>query len=299
MRRRPWSALLATLALLVAVAGCTDDPEPREELAAAVAATEETSVNFRLSAVADRGALDSLEGGAADAAAFLDQAGLVGARDPDGALRLAVTLGADEPLLEVVSLPDGALLLRTGLGSLLGVGRTDPSEALDPALAELGVDEVGQRALAVSFAGGWLQLTDVGDVDAALADLFAAPSDDTVTLGDLSGLLDAVTVVEARDAGDVRRFDVTFDPGAVTGAAGGRALPGTVVLRDGRIQEVRLELPAAEGDADAGVVEAVVTITEVDDGIAVLRPEPDAAISATQLLDLVERLQAAGLTPTG
>ena len=299
---------------LLALVGCTGEQTPREELAAAVEATEETSVNFRVTAIADRGALDALEGGAADAATFLEQAGLVGARDPDGALRLAVTLGGDEPLLEVVSLPGGPLLLRTGLGDLLGVGRTDPADQLDPALAELGVGEAGRRALAVSFAGGWLELTDVADVDAALAEVFGGQdddgADDGVTIGDLSGLLDRVEVVDARDAGDVRRFDLQIDASALdagpddgpgAAAADGSPLRGQAVVRDGRVQEVRLELPPGPGGdpGDAGVVEVVVTLTEVDDGTAVLRPEADAALTAAELLDLVDRLQQAGLAPVG
>lgn len=298
--------LVAVVAALLVLVGCTGDPTPREELAAAVRATEETSVNFRVTAVADRGALEALEGGAADAAAFLEQAGLVGARDPDGALRLAVTLGGDDPLIEVVSLPDGPLLLRTGLGDLLGVGRTDPAAQLDPALAELGVGEAGRRALAVSFAGGWLELTDVADVDAALAELFGEPAEDaggTVALSDLSTLLDRVEVVDARDAGDVRRFDVEVDTAGLQGAAPAGAAPlvGQVVLRDGRVQEVRLELSSPQDAAaeEAGVVELIVTLTEVDAGTAVLRPEADAALTAAELLDLVDRLQEAGLAPAG
>lgn len=302
-----WRARLATVLVgALVLVGCTGEPTPREELAAALRATEETSVNFRVTAVADRGALDALEGGAADAAVFLEQAGLVGSRDPDGALRLAVTLGGDEPLIEVVSLPDGPLLLRTGLGDLLGVGRTDPAEQLDPALAELGVGEAGRRALAVSFAGGWLELTDVADVDAALAELFGDDGADApggAALTDLSALLDRVEVVDARDAGDVRRFDVQVDAAGLTGAAATDAPPlaGQVALRDGRVQEVRLELaPAAgAGPSDAGVVELVVTLTEVDAGTAVLRPEADAALTAAELLDLVDRLQQAGLAPAG
>lgn len=292
--------LRTVLAVLVVLAGCRGEPEPREELEQAVRATEETSVSFAFSAVADRGALESLEGGAADAAAFLEDAGLVGGRDPDGALRLAVTLGGDESLLEVVSLPDGPLLLRSGLGSVLGIGPGDSTEQLDPALEALGVDEAGRRALAVSFAGGWLEVTDLGDVDGALAELFGGGGDEreVVALGDLSGLLDAVTIRDARDAGDVRRFDVELDRAALPGTSGVDAppLPGTVVLRDGLLEEVRVELPSDDGEQ--GVVEAVLDVRPVEEGPAVLRPEADAQLTAEQLLDLVERLQGGGLDPT-
>lgn len=293
-RRRATLAVATTVAVLVG--GCSE-PDPATELRDAVRATEATSVTFTVAAVADRGALEALEGGAAEAAAFLEGAGLVGARDPDGALRLAVTLGGEQPLLEVVSVPDQPLLLRTGLPELLGVSTgADPAEQLEPALEALGVDEAGRRALAVSFAGGWLALRDVGDVDQAIAELLGgddrpeAPPLST----DLATLFERVEVRGVRDAGDVRRFDVVVDTAATGGATGSAPVPGTVVTRDGLLQEVRVELP---GDAEAGVVELVLTLTPVGSGTAVLRPEPDAELTAAQLLDLVEKLQGRVAVP--
>ncbi|WP_052664449.1 hypothetical protein [Nitriliruptor alkaliphilus] len=327
-RRRTGVTLVPVLVVLLGLLGCRAALDPQAELEAAVAATAASPFTFSLSAQADRAALDQLGGDAVEAAAFLDGAGLTGAREPDGRLQVAFTLGGDVPLLEAISQGDGeGLLLRTGLGELLGLERRDPAEALGPALEELGVDAAGREALATSFAGGWVALTDVGD----LGELLGATTDDG---GDpapasegLASLLEEVTVTGARDAGEVRRLDVevraaallaVLGLGGIDGGLGGidgglggsdRALPGTLDLRDGQVLEVRLELSGGDLGADgpgtsgasseaAGVVELVLRISSADDGHAVVeRPEPGASLTAGQLLDLVDRLQTATTPP--
>ena len=270
-RCRAWR-LTAAVTVAVVVAAACGGPDPEEELADAVRATADTPVTFELGARADGDALASLSDGAAGAA-FLDQAGVRGARDPDGALQLAVTIAGDTPFLEVivpcVRCGDGAsssVLLRTGFAELLPVGDQDPAEQLDPILTELGVDEAGRRALAASFAGGWVEVTGLeglGDlVDAASGSSTDASTDATDAPADpvtVEELLGAVTVVTARDAGDVRRLEVEVALGELLDLAGfdgrdaARAVPGTVVLRDGLLQEVRLELTDLGADpADDG-----------------------------------------------
>lgn len=301
-RSGPRGRWLATLAaLLVALAACTGEPDPRGELEAAVAATGEASVTFQATVVGDPAAVDRLDGGLADAVLLVEGGEVGGARDPDGALRVALGLGGSEPALEVVSLPGGPLLLRSGLAAALGVDDGDPRAQLDPALEALGVDEAGREALAVSFAGGWLELTDVDDLEGALAAVGEGgvedPADGPAEPFDLSALLDALTIGEVRDAGEVRRFEVTVDPTRLGPLAAGvtAARPGQVVLRDGLLQELRLEV----ADTEAGPVELVVTLTPVAEGRAVLRPEPDASVTAGQLRELVETLQRAGAVPGG
>lgn len=300
--------MVAVAALL---AGCRGAPDPRAELEDAVAATAAEPFTFALSAQADRAALDELGGDAVAAAAFLDGAGLSGARDPDGRLHVALTLGGDAPLLEAISDGGEGLLLRTGLGELLGLDGRDPGEALGPALDELGVSPAGRDALAASFAGGWVALTDVGDLGELL--------DTTTDAGSArapGALMDQVLVTGARDAGEVRRMDVEVAAGALLGplglGGGDQAVPGTVDLRDGRVLEVRLELSGGDlaghesdaagsgaGSRGAGVVELVLRITPAGDTDAVVeRPEPDASLTAAQLLDLVAQLQGASGVPT-
>lgn len=311
-RRRTAVALVPALLVLLGLAGCRAALDPQAELEAAVAATAATPFTFTLSAQADRAALDQLGGDAVEAAAFLDGAGLTGAREPDGRLQVAFTLGGDAPLLEAISQGDGeGLLLRTGLGELLGLEGRDPAEALGPALEELGVGAAGREALATSFAGGWVALTDVGDLGellGATTDAGTEPAPDG-----LASVLDEVTVTDARDAGEVRRLDVEVRASALLGPFGlggtDGAVPGTVDLRDGQVLEVRLELSGGDLGADgsgaggggpdaAGVVELVLAITAADDGEAVVeRPQPGASLTAEELLDLVQRLQTATTPP--
>jgi hypothetical protein len=315
---RGWTA--AILALALGVTGCGAEPDPREELTDAVRATADTSVTFELGARVDGDALADGGERADEAARFLEEAALTGARDPDEALRVTVSIGAEAPLLEVVSDPSGALSLRTGLGSLLGVDDRDPSAQLDPLLTDLGVDAAGRRALAVSFAGGWVAVSDVDDLgsllDTDVDDRDAEGADARADAGEgptLERVLDAVTVLAARDAGDVRRLDVRVDGRVLAEAVGlvaadagdpGADLPGTVVLRDGLLQEVRVTLSGDDvastggGDDGAGAIEVVLTVAPVAEGRAVLVPDPDATLRADELFDLVERLQAVpGLSP--
>jgi hypothetical protein len=306
------------LALVVAVlGGCQRDEDPRAELEAAIAATAADPFTYAITAQADRAALDELGGDAVAAAAFPEGAGLSGARDPDGRLEVALSLGGGVPLLEVVVEDGERLLLRTGLGEQLGLEGRDPSEALDPALRELGVGEAGRDALATSFAGGWVALTDVDDLGELLGG--ATDADPDADPGSVRSLLDEVAVTGARDAGEVRRLDVEVPAAALLGPLGlagtDRVLPGTVDLRDGRLLEVRLELSGEDlagvggsGGADdpatsasAGVVELVLRIVTAEDaGALVPRPDPGASLTAAELFALVEVLQGgAGGSPAG
>lgn len=270
-RRRVPVAFAALLALVSLLVGCSGEQDPRAELDAAVAATASEPFRFAISAQADRAALDELGADATAAASFLAEAGITGARDPDGWLQVGVTIGGDVPLLEAIVPDDDRLLLRTGLGDLLGLEGRDPGEALDPALTELGVDENGRAALTISFRGGWIALTDVSSIadlvagvggadgagqDGAAGTDGAAGSDGSDAGQQLADLLDAVTVLGVHDVGEVRRFDVEVSTAALLGAlgveGGDRRVPGTIDLRAGRLFEARLELTGSDLDAVTG-----------------------------------------------
>jgi hypothetical protein len=303
--------------LLALLAGCQGDDDPRRELERALATTASESFRYQVTAEADRTALEQLGGDALETAAFLDGAGVTGGRDPDGWFQVALSIGGDVPLLDVIVPGDDRLFLRTGLGDLLGLGGRDPSEQLDPALAELGVDPASRRALTISFRGGWIALTDVSSlrelVDASEA---STPGEaTTVPPTDLDGFLDAVTIVGVEDVGEVRRFDVEVATApllALLGIDGDeRTVPGSIDVRDGRLLEARLVLsgedlaatagPGRDGEAaaaddagTAGALEVVLRVGEPDrDGDVVERPEPGAAVTSRQLFALVEQLQAA------
>lgn len=300
-----FAALVLLAGLLL---GCQDDPDPMSQLEAAVVTTATQPFTFTVTAQGDRAALEQLGGDVVATAGFLAEAGLSGAREPDGRLLVVVSIGGGAPLLEAISDGEGALLLRTGLGEVLGLEGRDPREALDPALDQLGVDAAGREALATSFAGGWVAVTDAGDLGELLgatggADTGADPAEE----GGLRAVFEGVTVVDARDAGEVRRLTVQVPAEALLAPFGlraaERAVPGTVDLRGGRIHEVRLELstgdlagePRTDDDAaDAGVLELILRIVPAEgDDPVVPRPEPGATLTAAQLFDLVGRLQAA------
>lgn len=325
-RRRSPVALVALLALVSLLVGCRGEDDPRAELDAALAATASEPFRFAISAQADRAALDELGDDATAAASFLADAGVSGARDPDGWLQVGVSIGGDVPLLEVITPGDDRLLLRTGLGDLLGLDGRDPGEALEPALTELGVDEAGQAALAISFRGGWIALTDVGSLGELVAGAGAGGQADAGDAGgpgeavQFADLLEAVTVLGVHDVGEVRRFDVEVSTAVLLGALGvdaeDRRVPGTIDLRDGRLLEARLELTggdlgavtgtgtaggaaadegaAADGGAvSGGSVEVVLRVaTASGDGPVVERPEPGASLTSAELFALVEQLQA-------
>jgi hypothetical protein len=307
---------VALLAVLVVAAACGGGSDPGEELASAVVATADEPFRFSLGARADRAALDQLGDDALAAASFLEGAGLEGARTPDGRLHVTLRLGGPAPLLEVVTGPGEALLLRTGLAEALGVDDRDPTNDLGPALESRGVGPAGRDALATSFAGGWVALTDVADLGQLLAATSggdeAATGDDAARAPrDLAAVLDEVVVLDASDVGEVRRFEVEV-PAEVLLApfgldGGDRTLPGTIDLRDGRLLEVRLQLDgaalgAAAGDPGpgegtergSGDVELVLRIDPVADPEAVPRPTAGASLTAPELLDLVEQLELAG-----
>lgn len=319
LRSAPAVGRFAALVLLAGLLlGCQDDPDPRSQLEAAVVTTATQPFTFTVTAQGDRAALEQLGGDAVATAGFLAEAGLSGAREPDGRLLVALSIGGGAPLLEAISDGEGALLLRTGLGEVLGLEGRDPADALDPALEQLGVDAAGREALATSFAGGWVAVTDVGDLGELLgAGAGADTGADADGEGGLRAVFEGVTVVGARDVGEVRRLTVQVPADALLAPFGlraaERAVPGTVDLRGGRIHEVRLELstgdltdgPPIDGEAtdgeatddeatDAGVLELVLRIAPAEgDDPVVPRPEPAASLTAAELSDLVRRLQAA------
>lgn len=304
MTHRRWGlrAVVALLALGSALTGCRD-PDPGAELRTAAEATAADTFTFAITAHADRAALDGLGGGAADAAAFLRDLVVDGERDDEGDVRVGLRIGGEVPLLEALTSADGRLFLRTGLPELLGASGADVEGQLGPALDEAGVGPEGRAALVASFAGGWIALSDVGGLgellDERARETGAAVDDVPPAAGDLDELLAATRVTAARTAGDVRRLDVEVTTAAFGGLLGdpgevAEVLPGTVVLRDGRITEVRLDL-APEGEA--GTVELVATFADHGADVRLTRPEAAVSLTGAQLVELATQLETAGALP--
>lgn len=311
--RRWWVVLLAATTLL---AGCREQ-DPGEELAAAIAATGGDTFTFALTVQVDEAALDQLDGDVGETAAVLRDLVVDGERAGDGAVRTGLRVGGEVPVVEALTTSDGELFLRTGLPELLGVDGADVEGQLGPVLDEAGIGADGRAALLASFAGGWISLSDVGGLGELLADHAGVRSEQVEAppaAADLDDVLAATRVTAARTTGEVRRLDVEVDAAALGGALGDSAaatLPGTVVVRDGRVVEARLDLAPAAGSgagsgsgADsesgtgsgsaAGSVEVVLVLADHGAEVRLTRPDDAARLTGAELLEVLTRLEAAG-----
>jgi hypothetical protein len=303
------------LAVLVGLAltGC-DRPGPAaSELREAAARTLAQDVAFTLSARTDTPP-DAAED--APLAAMLATFELSGVREAGGRYAFAVDIGGTMPLLEARGGAGDPLLLRSGLGALLGA-EGDPASELGPQLDELGLEGDQRDALIAGFAGDWIALSDADDVgDLAGRALGEETGGDDGAGGpdgeggdpfDLERLFAELEVTSARDVGDVRRFEVVVDAqdwlGSDLDAAaqdGGldvpAAVPGTVTVRDGMVHEVRLQLgAAADGDQpegqESGGLDLVLVLRDHGE---VRFPEPVTPVVEVTVAELAELLSLLG-----
>jgi demethylmenaquinone methyltransferase / 2-methoxy-6-polyprenyl-1,4-benzoquinol methylase len=304
-----WVAGLLLLAL--ALAGCDRSASPEDELRTATERTLSEDVGFTLSARADRASLDALGEGAGEAAAFLATFQLTGVREADGAYALVVDIGGTAPLFEVRGGGQEPLLLRTGLGALLGA-EGDPATSLGPRLDALGIDGEPRQAMVAGFAGDWIAITDADDVGDLAGPALAgeepeAGADASAGTGDpfdLGRLFAALEVRSARDVGDVRRFAVQLDAQGWLGTALGGAtdgsevvelpasVPGSVTVRDGLVHEVRLELAegtegAESADGQPGRVELVLALHDHGEVAEIEPAVPVVEVTTAELVELI------------
>jgi hypothetical protein len=285
-----WLAGLLLVAL--ALAGCDRGGSPERELQEAVDRTLTEDVAFEVRVRAGEPAAE----GAPDLADLLAAFLVTGSHRTDGTYHLALDIGGTEPLLEVRG-GEGPLLLRTGLGALLGATGA-PDEALGEPFGDLGLDDEGRRALLAGFAGDWLALTPADDLEDPTAE---GAKDGTETGGSLGlgDLLGAVEMVEVREAGSARIFEVLAHPQRLQGSSLVRTLaelldlpatvPGRVEVRDGRVQQVALDL---SGEAAAGTPELVLVVLDHGELPPVEPAEPVATLTLAELAEVVEALGA-------
>jgi hypothetical protein len=284
-----WLALLVLVGL--ALAGCDRGSSPEQELREAIELTLADDVAFEVRVRTDEPADPGAD---AELAASLATLRVVGSHRTDGTYHLALDIGGTEPILEVRG-GEGPLLLRTGLGALLGLTGA-PDEAVGDAFDGLDLDEEGQRALLAGFAGDWLALTDADDLADLTGEAEGEGAEHGGSLG-LGELLEALEVVEAHDAVGVRTFDVLAHPQRRQGSALGRTLtdlldlpatvPGRVEVRDGRVQQVVLGLA---GEAASGSTELVLEVLEHGELPTAEPIDPAATLTVAELAEVVEVL---------
>ncbi len=295
MTPRPTRAATVGVSLVLA-AGITacSDPAPREELDAAIEATLDGDLSYELAVDADERALDTLGEGAGQAAVFLADVAIEGGRTSDGAYGAALSIGGGDALFEVRG-GDGPLRLRTGLATLLGLPEgADPSDDLLPRLQTLGVGDQAAQALASTFAGDWVEVSDArsladlagaaGVEDTGASDAEAGDDDGDGALDLLDELLE---VTEVADEDGARRFEVELDPSDLVGATDGGEVPGTVIVRDGVIDQLRANVEI--GDA-GGEVDLVLSIEDHGEPADLDDASPAASITVDELRELTEAL---------
>jgi hypothetical protein len=284
-----WFAVLLLVAL--ALSGCDRGRSPERELREAVDGTLAEDVAFEVR-VQTEGRTDVAAD--PDLASFLETVRVTGSHRTGGTYHLALDIGGTAPLLELRG-GDGPLLLRTGLGALLG-STGSPEEALGEPLDGLDLDDEGRQALLAGFAGDWLAITET-DADTPAEGSEAGPETGEPTRwGDL---LEAVEVVEVHDAGGVRTFEVLADPQRLQRSSLGRTLhglldlpatvPGRVEVREGRVQQVRVDL---SGEAVSGSLELVLDVLDHGELPPAEPVDPVAALTVAELAGLVEVLGA-------
>lgn len=318
MTRSFRSLLAALLSLTVLAAGaCSDEPDLESDLAAAISATLEDSFSFRFSVDADRDALAALGEDAAAAAGFLGSFAFAGERTEQGtAFRLQV-FGQDA--LDVRSVDGDRTFVRLGLADVPAVPPelTDPATML-PALRQLGIGQDAELAAATLLKGDWLEVVgplDLARLSRAIGGDPAAEDGDAAFAGDLETQVRRfVDVVEHTEADGRRTFriqlrlrDLVAAGAEATAAAEGDApadvdglesvpevVPGSVFVRDGRVDRIRLDVASLTTDDDAPPGRVELQLDVEDHGSARLPPAPSPArtIDAEQLLDAIATIAA-------
>jgi hypothetical protein len=298
--------LAGVLLVALALTGCERSRTPEQQLRDAARATFTEDVAFTLTTI-DDGDLPDAAAPGGRVVAFLSAFEFTGIRRADGGYAVAVEIGGTAPLLEVRGRGgDGEVLLRTGLGELLGV-EGDPAAAFAGPLDGLDLDDRQRAALLAGFEGEWIAIPDAGGLGALSSATLDADADgdadgdasEVADPFDLRRLMDALDVVGGREevAGGrevaVRLETVAWlGPRAVDDDGLGlpATVPGQVVIREGRIHEVTLELGNDEGTTDRHGLRLLLT----DHGqVEPLAPaEPVATVSRADLAELVRLLDA-------
>lgn len=316
-RRRPATALLAVLALVLAACGAPSDPG--DALSEAFEATFADSLVYELSLEADSGVLTELAEDQGQVAALLGGVSLGGVVDGESASVRIEGLGST--LLELRSLDEGdTLYARLGVRDLLAMaagGDVDPA-ALLALSGAADLPEDVREVLTAALEGQWVAIE--GGLDRAVRDgaSEADLSDQEIEAreimaellgGDLSGFLDRYVTVAGEDRGDaIRTIEVTFELREFLRAASEleaadaaadapsdleaeladlpETIPGVVEIRDGLVTELRFSLaePLREAGAEvSGALDLVLELSDHGEVDPVVAPEGAVSVDADQL----------------
>ncbi|MBW3619410.1 MAG: hypothetical protein KY461_04145 [Actinobacteria bacterium] len=329
-RRRPLSLLLTVLAVVTAACG-TNSPDPETRLNSAVENTFDGAFSYTLTVDADRAALEAMGDGAGDAATFLQTFGFSGVVDGEDGRSFAIDLGGNAPLLELRTFSDEAFYVNVGLNdflSLAGAGAFDPRDELAPALDALGFEDEVKAAVLDALDGKWVGVEGELDVarlqalmgaDAPTVDEEEASEAAAELFGDdAAGFFERyVTIVETVAEDDTERFEVAFELRELmramgelnqrVGAEGSDALtdveadlqdlpetvPGTVIVDEGHVTLIRLDVADTARQAGAeleGAIVLQVAFADFDDVEPLSRPEGATVLTDEQFTDAMAKL---------
>lgn len=327
-RVRPSALFLAVLALVAAACG-TSSPDPGTRLTSAIDNTFDGAFTYTLKVDADRAALEGLGEGAGDAATFLQTFGFTGVVDGEDGVSFAVDLGGESPLLELRTFGEEAFYLNLGIGDLLalaGAGAFDPRDELAPALDALGFEDEVKAAVLDALDGKWVGVEGRLDL-ARLQELMGQePQGDESEASEAAEELFGdgvpefferyVTVVETTEEDDTERFEVALELRELLRAASelnervgdGSAgledieadlqdlpetVPGTVVVADGVVTEIRFDVADTAREAGAAVEGSILVqllFADFDDVDPLERPEGATVLTDEQFTDALEKL---------
>ncbi len=314
MRRHRLAAAVALAATVLAGCGPSQDELVERAVQDAAAALAAEPFAFELGLEAAQDGLDALGDALGAIGPILASGAVSGVADgPRLSLTLSL-LGLD--VLEVRSLGEEELFVRLDLGRFAaltaGAGGFDAAAA-DSIAAQLraaGVEDAVSDAIVASVEGGWIAV--VGERPTTEADGSAA-------LGRaLAGVLRAAQVTRSfgeldEDVPAEALLDVSLAPRAaldavlgalvgldsLTAVDDGERLPGSVLLADGRLRTVTIDLAQPVGelieqDVAAGAYVLRLDVVAPDRVVSVEAPEVVSRLTIAQLERAVALLAGAG-----
>ncbi len=292
---------------VVTMAACSS-PSPEEQLAEALSNTAAAPFTYAVRVDADETALGALPPELARLGGFLNGLRLDGTRGGEG-IELTVSV-AGLPVLEVRTLADGELYLRSRLTQLaaLGGGQADPERELVPRLRERGLSDDAIAAVRAAYLGEWVGVR--GEVGGEPASPSPAASPCEGASGFVSCYLE---VEEVRDEDGGRVFDVQLLARALGQRAAGAAptaaaqveldealasipqrVPGRIAVREGVVTSVTADLAA--GLQREGTLQVTVELGEHGEVEPVAAPSEAVVVSDQEFREALAAITA-GLDP--